>query len=329
MGAVPRPRQWSALLVLVIAVVAGAILPLFPFWLDNSVVSGIFALLALSVGMAYGQAGILTLASAAFASIGAYATAILATRMGWSPYATLPLAILLPALLAYPIARSISRLAPLALSLATLMLSMVLEVAVRWGGEITGGYVGLSGVPSLVPKNSPIAMHFIVWGAVVLVLVLYCNLVDSPVGRAANTARHDPLRATADGVNVPHVLAVFFAVSAGVAGLGGWLYAHHFAYMGPDSLTTQVSIQVLLMAIIGGARNLLGPVLGATILIVIKSYLPAAETLGMVFASLLLLVLLTAPGGILGTHWRSAIRRLRLLLSVPKRAAGVSGETKP
>jgi branched-chain amino acid transport system permease protein len=280
-----------------------------PFWLDNSILVAVFSLMALSVGMSYGQAGILSVATAAFASVGAYATSIVTTHYGLSPLVGLALAILLPMLLGYPMARAITRLSPMPLSIATLLLSMVLEVAIREGGDFTGGYIGLSGIPKLPFASSLEVMHLLSWGIVIVVIALYANLTNSATGRAVKTARHDPLRATADGVDVPKILASYFALSAAVAGLAGWLYAHHLMYMGPESLTIHVSIKTMLMTVIGGAQTFLGPVVGAAFLTLITLYLPASEAQGMIFGATLVLVLLVAPRGMLGTDWLKLLSR--------------------
>ncbi|MBI5128325.1 MAG: branched-chain amino acid ABC transporter permease [Rhodopseudomonas palustris] len=309
MPAVLRSRLAPIGLLVVIIAAMTPLIAGSAFWLDNSVLVAIFSLLALSVGMAYGQAGILSMAPAAFGAIGAFATSIVTTRYGLSPLVGLALALLLPAVVAYPMARAITRLSPLPLSIATLLLSLVLELAIREGKGLTGGYIGISGIPPLWFADSVFAMHVLSWGLVVVVLFLYANLTDSAVGRAVKTARHDPLRATADGVNVPALLASYFAISASVSGLAGWLYAHHLTYMGPDSLTMHVSIKVVLMAVIGGASTLLGPVLGAAFLTLLTLYLPAAETQGMIFGGVLIFVLLVAPNGVLGTDWGKLIAR--------------------
>lgn len=280
-----------------------------PFWLDNSILVAVFSLMALSVGMSYGQAGILSVATAAFASVGAYATSIVTIHYGLSPVVGLAFAILLPMLLGYPMARAITRLSPMPLSIATLLLSMVLEVAIREGGDFTGGYIGLSGIPKLPFASSLEAMHLLSWGIVIVVIALYANLTNSATGRAVKTARHDPLRATADGVDVPKILASYFALSAAVAGLAGWLYAHHLMYMGPESLTIHVSIKTMLMTVIGGAQTFLGPVVGAAFLTLITLYLPASEAQGMIFGATLVLVLLVAPRGMLGTDWLKLLSR--------------------
>jgi branched-chain amino acid transport system permease protein len=298
----------ALILLLIIAALTPFILGK-PFWLDNSILVAVFSLMALSVGMSYGQAGILSVATAAFASVGAYATSIVTTHYGLSPLVGLALAILLPMLLGYPMARAITRLSPMPLSIATLLLSMVLEVAIREGGDFTGGYIGLSGIPKLPFASSLEAMHLLSWGIVIVVIALYANLTNSATGRAVKTARHDPLRATADGVNVPKILASYFALSAAVAGLAGWLYAHHLMYMGPESLTIHVSIKTMLMTVIGGAQTFLGPVVGAAFLTLITLYLPASEAQGMIFGATLVLVLLVAPRGMLGTDWLKLLSR--------------------
>lgn len=295
-----RPFVWLLLLVALGAVGSWG----KPFWIDNGVMVGIFGLMALSVGLCYGQAGILSMATAAFASVGAFGTAILSTRYGLSPFWGLALAVSVPTLMAYPLARSLTRLSPLPLSIATFLISGLFEIAIREGGDWTGGYIGLSGIPPLPGIEGPQQMFFVVWAVVLLVVALYANLMASTLGRAINTARHDPLRATADGVSVPHLLAATFAVSAALAGLAGWLYAHHMSYVGPDSLTTHVSISVMLMAVVGGASTLLGPVMGAALLMLVTLYMPAAESHGMVYGAILLVVLLVAPGGLLGIRRR-------------------------
>mgnify|MGYP003148040754 CR=1 FL=1 len=304
-------RLRPALIVVVLIGVLSPIIAPSPFWLDNSVIVAIFALMALSAGMAYGQAGILTMATAAFASVGAFSTAILTVHYELPPWFGLPIAIILPAILAYPTARGIVRLSPMPLSIGTILLSLVLEHFIREGGDFTGGYIGISGIPTLPGFESQFSMHILSWTCVVIVLLVYVNLTNSALGRAVRTAKHDPLRATADGVNVAKLLASYFSVTAAVAGIAGWLYAHYMSYMGPDSLTMHVSLRIMLMAVIGGAATYLGPVVGATFLTLLTLYLPAAETQGMIFGAVLILVLLVAPGGVLGTNWLALLRSWR------------------
>lgn len=297
-------RQWTTIGLIVVVALATPFIAQSPFWTDNVVLFGIFSLFALSVGMAYGQAGILSMATGAFGAIGGFSTAIVTTRYGMSPLIGLIPAIVLPMILAYPLARVVTRLSPLPLSIATLVLGTVIEIAIREGGDFTGGYIGLSGIPPIPFFDTPLKMLVLSWSCVVLVAFIFNNMKASALGRAVATARHDPLRAVADGVSVPNMLAVFFALSAAVAGLGGWLYAHNLSYLGPDSLNATVSMQVLLMAIVGGVRRTLGPIVGACLLLLIVTYLPAAESQGMVFGAAMVVILLVAPQGVVGSlNW--------------------------
>ncbi|CAH1696456.1 Branched-chain amino acid ABC transporter permease [Hyphomicrobiales bacterium] len=283
-------------------------------WLDTSVVIAIYSLLALSVGISYGYGGILSVAQAAFASIGAYATAIVTVRYGLPSLLGLGLALILPAMVAYPLARLMSRMSPLALAIATLVFGQAVDIGLREGGDFTGGYIGLSGVPPVPFAESPLAFHALSWFAVVVVSVLLCNLTDSGFGRAVSTVRADTFRAVADGVDVARVRSTVLALSASVAGLGGWLYAHHISYIGPDSLGPSVSLSVMLMAVVGGARSVLGPILGAALLTLIFKFVPSQEVQGMFYGGALIAVLVLSPGGMLDLN-RTLRANLPRLLS--------------
>jgi branched-chain amino acid transport system permease protein len=316
--------QPTALLLVCLAVVS-VLIHGEPVWLDTSAIIAIYALLALSVGISYGQAGILSVAQAAFASLGAYWTAILSARYDVSPYWGLVGAILFPAVIAYPLARIVTRLTPLALAITTLVFGQAVDIGLREGGNFTGGYIGISGIPPVPIAATDQAFHFLGWGAVLAVVTLYSNLVDSAYGRALNTIRSDALRATADGVDIHHMRSAVLALSAAVAGLSGWLYAHHISYLGPDSLTPSTSLSVLLMAVVGGAQTVLGPVVGAAVLTLLFKFVPAQGLQGMFYGGALIFVLLIAPRGLLGTSWRAIIRLPKLTRRNPK-TTGVAEE---
>jgi branched-chain amino acid transport system permease protein len=298
-------------LILVIAAgLACAIVPMKPVWLDTSVLTGILSLISLSAGLSYGQAGILSMAQGAFAALGAYAAGISATRFGLPPYIGLAFALALPALLAWSIARLVTRMVPLATALATLALGTLVEIVARSWDSITGGYVGLSGVPPIRGLENPAAFNLLVWGFVCAAVLLYENLMHSAYGRALNTIRHDRTRAIADGVAVAPLLSAMLALSAAMAGAAGWLYAHYITYLSPQSLDTQTSISALLMAVVGGADYILGPVLGTLLLNMLGKLLPAQEAQGLFYGGALILILLVARDGLLGLFTRLlALRR--------------------
>jgi len=293
-------RYRSVLILVAVLAVVTALIRNDTVWLDTSVVIAIYSLIALSAGISYGQAGILSVAQAAFASVGAYATAIVTARYDLPAVLGLVLALLLPPLIAYPLARLVTRLNALSLAIATLVFGQAFDIILREGGDFTGGYIGLSGIPPLPFVSGLLEYHLVAWAAVLIIAVLLSNLMDSPFGRATTTLRSDTLRAVADGVNVPHVRSAILAFSASVAGLGGWLYAHHIAYIGPDSLGPSVSLSVLLMAVVGGAQTVLGPIVGAAILTLLFKFIPSQEVQGIFYGGALIAVLVLTPNGLMG-----------------------------
>ena len=269
-------------------------------WVDAAVLIGIQGLIALSVGLCYGQGGLLSLAQAPFAAIGAYTTAIITLKFGWSPALGLLLAILLPSIIAFIFAKLIIGLDHLPVALATLAFGAIVEIVIRNWEDVTGGYVGLAGIPPLPSLETPLSYLILVWGTVVATVLLYENLMSSPYGRALHTIRHDRARALADGVPVASVLSNMFAVSAAISGVAGWLYAHYLSFIGPGDLGTSLSISVLLMAVVGGAAEICGPLVGAIILTILARILPGQEFQNFFYGASLIVVLVVARQGVLG-----------------------------
>ncbi|RZI97682.1 MAG: branched-chain amino acid ABC transporter permease [Variovorax sp.] len=295
-------RKWGGTVgVLLIAFVAATVFGQFRGSVyTTSTTIGIYALLALPLGLLYGQGGTVSLAQGAFAAIGGYTTAILSTRYGLPPLLSLIPAVLLPAVVAFLIAKPILRLPELSLALVTLSIGTVVEVALQRGGDFTGSFIGINGIPTLpFIGNSRIGSHFAVWGLVLLVVIAYVNFMSSLRGRALNAIRTDHLLAQAMGVNVAFDLAMLFSITAGVAGLGGWFYAHTLGYVAPDSLSIALSANVLFMVVVGGRKSVLGPIVGAVFFTLASDLLPGTESQGIFFGALLILVLLFSPDGLL------------------------------
>lgn len=293
-------RRPNTMIVLGLAIASVALVSRDPVWTDTWVIVGVYVLIALSTGISYGQAGILSMSQGAFAAIGGYAAAVTTLRFRLPPGVDLLMAAALPALLAYGLARLVTRLTPLATALATLALGSVIEIALRNMDSITGGYIGLAGIPGIGFIDTPLKYCALVWVMICLCVFLYENLVNSPFGRALNVIRHDRTRAQADGVHVPQLLSAAFAFSAAIAGSAGWLYAHYISYISPNSLDTHTSISALLMTVIGGSGIILGPLAGTVFLDVLVRHLPAQELQGMFYGGALILILILAPTGLLG-----------------------------
>lgn len=321
-------KLWTAPAVIIVAFCAVMLLGLVrPSLYTTMFTIGLYALIALPLGLIYGQGGTISLAQGSFAALGAYTSAILCTRYGFSPAMSVIPAVLLPACLAFVIARPILRLPELSLALVTLSLGTVIAVGLQRGSDFTGSFVGLSGAPPLpLVGNNPVLIAIALWTAVLLVVIAYSHFVRSARGRALNAIRVDRLLAESMGINVPFDLATLFAIAAGVAGLAGWFYVHSLGYIAPDSLGVETSSHILFMVVLGGRRAVLGPVLGAAFFTFANDFLPGAETHGLFFGTILVLILLLSPDGVLSPQAMRALRRLfsRNARTAHVRAAGIA-----
>jgi branched-chain amino acid transport system permease protein len=308
-------KTWTLTPALGVALLVAAVAPTISgsaSALDTGIVIAIYSLIALSVGVTYGMTGLLSVAQASLSAVGAYVTSILTISYDWSPWLTAPLAILLPAAFAYPFARVVTRLSPLALAIATLMFGYAFDIAVREGGNVTGGYIGLSGIPTIPGFESAMAFYALAWTLVVLAVAAYALIGQSHIGSALRTIRNDALRASADGIDVAHLRSVSMAIGGAMAGAAGWLYAHHLTYVGPESLSPALSLSALLMAVVGGVRSYIGPILGAVLLTLVYKFIPGQEVVGIFYGGALVLCLLVAPEGLMGLvgrAWRRVPRQ--------------------
>jgi branched-chain amino acid transport system permease protein len=308
-------RTYGQLLIVVVgAGIAIAFAWRSPALLDTLLVIGTTAVLACSLGLVYGQAGMLSLAQAAFATIGAYASALLTLRLGLSPWLGLVAAIAVPALLAYLLARTVVRLSPLALGIATLLVGEIVVFAISAGGPFTGGFIGLTGIRPAPLLESRQAQVIAAWVVVVVCILILMLISRSQAGRALRVISRDQVLARSLGIDVAARLSAIFALGGAMAGTAGWLYAHSRSFLAPTSLPVLLSLEVLMMVILGGRRAYLGPLMGVVLLTVVVDLLPGVELGAVFYGVALIAALLVIPEGILGTNWASIGRRLRSLL---------------
>lgn len=299
----------QVLLLVVIVLVLTPVISSNAAAIDTSITIATYSIIAISLSMSYGMGGMLSFAQGAFAAIGAYATAIFTLNLGLHPLLGLPLAIVVPMLMAYFIARLVVRMSPLALGLATLALGELIELLLNEGGNFTGAYIGLSGIEGLVPSSQWLGLHLLSWAIVVLVLLGYVRLRNSNKGRALQSLSVDVALSKSVGIRPVKELTALFAAAGAVAGLGGWFYAHTRTYLSPTSLSMDLSFMVAIAVVLGGRRSLLGAVLGTAVIVILRDILPGSELHGMFYGLALVITLLLFPEGILGINWRKLLPR--------------------
>jgi branched-chain amino acid transport system permease protein len=176
--------------------------------------------------------------------------------------------------------------------------------------DLTGGPMGLTGISSLgqyhlfgLSIDLGRKSQFI-WlaGFVVLVaVILAAALRQSSVGRTFRAVRDDPEVAAATGINVISVLIVAFTISAAFASVAGSLYAHYLRILDPGSFTILLSVEVLLMCVIGGRDSTWGPLFGAFLVVGLPEiFRPFAEYRLVVFGVCIVLVIVFLPNGLVG-----------------------------
>src|SRR5580692_5825833 len=254
-------------------------------------------LLAMSLNLVLGYGGLLSVAHPMFYGVGAYTSALLAIHAS----VPLPLAIVAAGI--------VCAVASVPLAACSLRVSGDYFVIVSMGFQLgvlqiinnidlTGATGGLSNIPSL----------FVLLLAVVAVLLLIRTIIHGPVGRALTAMRNDEDALAMLGRDPMRMKMAIFALSAGIAGFAGALYAHIFQYLSPMQFGLETSTALLTMVVVGGTATIWGPLLGAAVITVVPQAIQflrlpisvASPLQGIIFSVLVLVFLFLRPQGLMG-----------------------------
>ena len=276
------------------------------------VMVGIYTILAVSLNLLVGYAGIFSLAHAAVYGIGAYASALVALKLGLGFWGGLVVAAVAGACAAALVGIPSLRVAGDYYIVASFGLQVViLTVFMNWT-DLTNGHAGLAGIPrprvfGLVIDN-PFKYVALALALAALTYAICHRLTNSAFGRTLRAVREDEIAAQATGKNVVLVKIVITTISSALGALGGSLYAHYITYINPSSFTLEESIFITSLVILGGTERLAGPVVGAFILLAVPEALKflaipdtvAAPMRQILYGGLLILFMFVRPEGILG-----------------------------
>ncbi len=237
----------------------------------------IYTILAQSLSLVAGYSGQISLAHAGFYGIGAYTTALLSVNYGVSVLVTLPLAILLSALVAWLVAKVAVKTIDDYYIIITLGIQVVIFSLMNNWQDLTRGPLGIPGIPTIHIFGMPIdeKWSFLLFSIVFVVLVwlLLGRLSSSPFGRMLRALSEDEIYTMSLGKNVYNAKIVSFVISGMLASIAGVLYAHYISYIDPTSFTVDESIFILSIVIIGGMRNLKTIFLSAIFLVLLPEAL--------------------------------------------------------
>jgi branched-chain amino acid transport system permease protein len=265
---VTRDRLSAAGVVLFAAALGAAPFVLSRYGVDLLANVGVYALLALSLNLILGEAGLYDMGHAAFFAVGAYTTAILTTRLGLPLLATLPAAALAASLFAALVALPVLRLRGDYLLIVTVGVGEIVRIAlVNDVLGLTGGANGIFGIPRPVllgaRLRSPGQLFALVWAAVGLTVVVFRRLSASRFGRQLRALADDEVAAEGSGVDTARARLTAFVLGSAWAGMAGTLFAAKMTVVSPESFGFQESVLVFAMVLLGGAGSIPGVLLGA------------------------------------------------------------------
>ncbi len=319
---------------------ATAALALFPLVSDThtATVLLIWALFALSLGLMWGYAGLLSFGHSAYFGLGAYTYAIAAVNFGESTVA-LVLAVLVPAVFAAVIGAMMfyGRISDVYMGVITLVVTLILFKfmsatagdAYRIGDARLGGFNGIPGFPTLnLPGFADVSLYgvptyYICAGALLLCYLACRWILSSSFGRTLVGIRENEVRCELIGYDVPLYKTGVFAISAAMAGLAGCLFANWAEIVTPSLFSLRQAAEVLIWVIVGGLGTLLGPILGAMVLGLVKLLLGEQTAIdnSLVLGAILIVVVLALPRGVVPSLQRAWGWRAR----TARRGAGAPG----
>ena len=276
------------------------------------VMVAIYGILAISLNLLVGYSGIFSLAHAAIYGVGAYASALVALKLGLGFWGGLLIAALAGALAAALVAIPSLRVAGDYYIVASFGLqAVVVTIFMNWTG-LTNGHAGLPGIPRPVVFGWIIDQpyKYVILGVALLALTygVCWRLTTSAFGRVLQAIRDDEIAALAMGKNVVRVKITAAVMSSALGATAGSLYAHYITYVNPSSFSLSESIFITSLVILGGTERLTGPLVGAFILLAVPEALKflaipdtvAAPMRQILYGGLLILFMFVRPEGILG-----------------------------
>src|SRR5690348_14366216 len=288
------------------ALLFAAALPLFlkPYGIYLGSYWAVLSVAAMGLNLTLGYAGQVSLAQGAFVGIGAY-TAALMTTHGMPLAAALALAILLCFAIGWLLGYPALRVQHHYLAFVTLAFSTLAFLVFRNESWLTGGTYGISNIPRPAilgfATNRPLPFYYICLGMLGIVTLAMWWLIRSPWGRAFMALRENPIRAQSLGVDTRRYTLMAFAIGSALGGVAGALYAPLTQYIDPVPFNLSLSLDLLMMVIVGGAGFYFGPFLGAMIAVLLPEWLRFTEGYYlMLYAIAVMGLLIWSPTGILG-----------------------------
>ncbi|MGA2079761.1 MAG: branched-chain amino acid ABC transporter permease [Holophaga sp.] len=302
---------WSRRFRLPLGLASAAVLLGFPLAVSNpyllrvATMMAIYVVLASSLNLIIGFTGMYSLGHGAFYGIGAYVSAILAVTLGWSFWLTMPLAGLGTALVGAFLGLATLRLRQTFLVFGTLAFGEIVRIVIMNWPSLTRGPMGIPGIPAPTVMGaelaSPRQWYYLILAFTALMVFVIQRLYHSRVGRAWVAIREDEVAAASMGVAVFGYKVLAFTIACLIAGLAGAFYAPFVSFISADQFGMGESFLILTMVALGGTGSIIGPIIGAAILMLIpEAFRFLAEFRGVLYGAILIVVIVIKPEGLAG-----------------------------
>ena len=299
-----RPLTSGERMMSLVALVAAAMLPLFAgnYALTVGSEIAIFVIFAASLHFLMSVGGLASFGHAAYFGLGAYGVAFLAKAAGLPMIVSLLLGPLLGLLGAAVFGFFAVQLSGVYFAMLTLAFAQIVwSIAFQWVA-VTGGDNGILGVWPDKWAAGPASFYWLSLGIAALAVTVLRVIVFSPFGFALRATRDSPLRSEAIGINGKRVQWTAFVISGTVAGIGGALFAYLKGSVFPDSLGISLSVDALVMVLLGGVETVSGAVIGAIVFKAANIWLVSQTDLSkLVLGGFIVLMVVAFPKGIVGT----------------------------
>ncbi len=294
---------------LVVTVLAGAIAPLImrdEYLMHIGVMIMFSIMIATSFNLIVGYVGEFPLGHTAFLGIGAYTAALLSLKLAAPVYVTIPAGGIIGGLVGLFIRALTVRLHGPFFVIVTLCFAEVLRLMANNWIAFTNGPMGLSGVakPGWIESQNVLGqkISFYYIGLLMVVVALYVayRFVNSNVGRAAIAVRENRLVAQSVGIWPFYFGLVTFVLAAILCGFAGAFYAHYISFVGPEVFGFSFMVSMIIMVLLGGKGTLIGPVVGAIIVVVLEEYLRDLKELRLsIFGLVVVAIVVFLPRGLM------------------------------
>ncbi|WP_258358606.1 branched-chain amino acid ABC transporter permease [Moorella sulfitireducens] len=312
-SAVARRRFPLSIVVLLAAVVILAILPFYirGYWIRVLTTLFMSAVLAEALNLVVGYAGYAAFGNGVFFGLGAYTTAVLMTRFGWSFFPAMIASCFLAATVAFLLGWPVLRLRGHYFAIATIGINMAVMEIVTYVG-ITGGGKGIS-LP-LFPGDIVKQGLFFYYGMFILLIISVAItywIANSRLGYGLRAIKTEPEAAEVMGVNTTLYKVLAWSISAAITGIAGSLNAYWLTFLEPLFVfDIMISVEAFVMVLLGGPATIFGPVIGAFFLKLLSELIWSQFTLIHMGVLGLIIVVITLflPSGIMGL-WRQMTLR--------------------